>query len=378
MKSLRRMVAGVPWPAVAPSPEFRARARFTPLAYSGSRTRAVRSALLACLAGCGLLPLAVLCVSTARAVDPLSRLTQGPLIRFSERSVDFGRIPQHVSRAHNFVFRNDGTQPLRILKVTPDCGCTLAEPADTLIAPGAASSLRVVFSSGDYEGDLRKVVILETNDPAEPRIDLLIKVQVAPEVEVSDRLLDFGRVHRGQTPALSTTLKAEPGVAWQVKTPAGGEDLVRWTVAPDPQTGPNAWKLEARIRPDAPFGRFNLRVDVPLVHPKVATDRISIRGFIHSYFCPLDSGINFGSTTVGAKESRTLRLQADGPGDYQITSAQPSAAWLGTSLRRDGRDYLLTVSLNPPDPVRVRETVKLLTTDPQQPEMVIEVRGTVR
>jgi hypothetical protein len=303
---------------------------------------------------------------------------KGPGIRFDRRTVDFGRIPQHVSRAQIFTFRNDGTEPLQILKVTPDCGCTLAEPADTIIAPGASTTLRVVFNSGDYEGYQRKVVILETNDPAEPRIELLLLANVAPDVEISERLLDFGPVRRGGTPLLATILKAEPGVPFTVRTPVGADELVQWRVVQDPQSGPGAWKVEARIRPNAPFGRFNVRVEIPYDHPKVKSDRISIRGFIHAYFRPVDPAINFGSLTAGGVLTRTLRLKADGPGEYRITAARPSVPWLTTSLQRDGKDYLLTVALAAKDPMRLRETVKIETTDPEQPELIIDVRGTVR
>jgi hypothetical protein len=52
--------------------------------------------------------------------------------------------------------------------------------------------------------------------------------------------------------------------------------------------------------------------------------------------------------------------------------------WLTTSLQRDGDDYVLTVTLAAEDPMRLRETVKIETTDPEQPEFIVEVRGTVR
>ena len=344
-------------------------------------TRCHRASALGQLAGRGpflLLALLAALPSPASAADPLSRLMKGPVIRFEQRTVDFGRIPQHVSRAQTFTFRNDGTEPLLILKVTPDCGCTLAEPADTVIAPGATTTLRVVFNSGEYDGDQRKVVILETNDPAEPRIDLLLLAHVAPDVEVSERILDFGPVRRGGTPVLTTIVKAEPDVPFTVRTPVGAEELVQWTVAQSPQTGPGAWKVEARVRPDAPFGRFNVRVEIPYDHPKVKSDHISVRGFIHAYFSPADVAISFGSSRVGETLTRTLRLKADGPGEYRITAARPSVPSLTTSLQRSGNDYLLTVTLAAKDPMRLRETVRLETTDPDQPELIIDVRGTVR
>jgi hypothetical protein len=314
----------------------------------------------------------------ASAADPISRMMKGPVIRFDQRAVDFGRIPQHVSRAQTFNVSNGGTELLRILKVTPDCGCTMAEPADTVIAPGASTTLRVVFNSGEYEGDQRKVVIIESNDPAEPRVELLLLAHVAPDVDVSERILDFGPVRRGGAPLLTTILKAEPGVPFTVRTPVGADDLVRWGVVQDPSSGPGAWKVEARIRPDAPFGRFNVRVEIPYDHPKVKSDRISVRGFIHAYFRPVDEAISFGSSRVGDALTRTLRLKADGAGNYRITAARPSVPWLTTSLQRDGDDYLLTVALAAKEPTRLRETVRLETTDPEQPALIIDVRGTVR
>jgi hypothetical protein len=314
----------------------------------------------------------------ARGGDPIEGLLKGPLIRLDRRAIDFGRIPQHVKRTDSFTISNAGTEPLRLLKVTPDCGCTLAEAADTVIAPGASTTLRVNFLSGNYEGEQRKVVILETNDPAEPRIDLLVKSYVAPEIDVSERILNFGPVRRGQTPVLQTTLTAEAGVPFTVLQPTDGTDLVEWTAKQDPQKGPGSWVLEGRIRPDAPFGRFNVRVSIPVKHPKRESDRISIRGFIHGYYRPVDPGINFGESTAGRVLSRTLRIQADGPGDYKITGTRTSVPWLTTTLKRDDRDYLLTVYLNSKEPTRVRETVTVLSTDPEQPELVIDVRATVR
>jgi hypothetical protein len=286
--------------------------------------------------------------------------------------------PQHTRVTRTFTISNDGTELLRLLKVRPDCGCTVAELADSVIAPGDSTTLRVAYRSGQDEGEQRKVVVMETNDPAEPRLDLLLLAYVTLDVEVSERILAFGPVHRGQTPVLTTTLKADPGVSFTVRPPVDGREYVVWTVTRDPETGPQAWKLEARLRPDAPFGRFDVRVEVPLDHPKKKADRISIRGFIHSYFSPADPWISFGSLIAGRVLTKTMRLKADGPGDYLITGARVSVPWLKASLQRDGIDYLLSVTLDSKDPRRVNETVVLETTDPEQPELPVEIHATVR
>ncbi len=344
--------------------------RRSPLPGSPLR-RAVLVWLVAGLAG-GLF------IRPAEAVDPPRTLVQGPLIRFSERTWDFGQLRQHVQVSHAFTLRNGGTAPLRILKVEPDCGCTIATPADTILAPGASTTLDVTFTSRDFEGPQRKVVILETNDPAEPRVDLLLLADVVPDISITpSRLVDFRNVPRGTDPVRELVFKAEPKVPFSVSAPTKATEWVQWTVTPDPAAG-NAYKVTIHLRPDAPYGRFNERVDVPVRHPKYDKMRITLRGLIHGHFVPNEVGINFGSVKSGRNLERTVKLQSHGEHAFRITKARATQPWLVPTLRTEGRETILTVRLDaPPEPTRIKDRVILETSDPDQPQIEIDVVGTV-
>lgn len=315
---------------------------------------------------------------SAAAIDPPPGLATGPLIRFSERTWDFGPLRQHVQVSHTFTIRNAGTAVLRILKVEPDCGCTIATPADTVLAPGQSTALDVTFTSRDFEGPQRKVIIIETNDPAEPRIDLLLLADVQPDISIKpSRLIDFRNVPRGSEVVRELIFKADPDVPFSVSAPDAAADWVRWSVARDPGSG-NAWKVTIRLRPDAPYGRFNERVEVPVSHPRYNKMRITLRGLIHGHFVPDEVGINFGSVKSGRSLERTLKLQSHGRHSYRITRARATQTWLVPTLETRGGDVVVKVRLDaPPQPVRIKDQVILETSDPDQPTIEIDVVGTV-
>lgn len=302
----------------------------------------------------------------------------GPTIRLDARTWDFGELPQHSQASHSFTFRNDGTAPLRIHKVDVDCGCATVGSIDSLLAPGESSGINVTFSSRTYEGAQRRIVALYTNDPAEPRIDLLITGNVKPFINVENRTLDFGVVPTGRTPAVSTMLTAEEGSEFGIIGFEGGEEHVEWSVETMPVPDGSAYRITATLRPDAPLGTFNERILVKLEDARATQERIFVRGNIHSHFILSQGRINFASVKTGRQITRRFRIDTADDSDYRITDVTATAPFLRPAVTRDGNGYELTVSLLAPDrPFRFQEDIILKTTDPNEPEIRIMTRGIV-
>jgi hypothetical protein len=315
----------------------------------------------------------------ARAENGLPALNQGPMIRLAERRWDFGATQQHELLRHIFRFRNDGTDALIIRHVEPDCGCTEALAVDTLLVPGRSSEIRITVDTKALEGDQQKVVSVYTNDPAEPRIDLVLTMTVKPFIEVEPRALDFKEVHRGDTPMLSARLTAARGIGFQVTGAKGGEERVSWKITPVPADSNGAcFLVEARLRPDAPYGRFFDRVEIAVKHPQVRSEKIYLKGDVYSYFTLPDQRIRFIPLQPGEQNTQEIEILADGSQPYEITGATASVPYLKPVLAREGTGYTLRVTLSAPDQqMRFNEQVTLHTTDPHQPEIPIEVKGSV-
>lgn len=313
-----------------------------------------------------------------------SPLTQGPLIRFDERKVDFGDMPQAAERNHRFTFRNDGTQPLKIQKVEASCGCTAAAPKDSVIAPGESSAIEVTFGSKDFAGEILKIVAVYSNDPAEPRIDLGIQANIIPFIQLESEWIDFGLVRRGTTPSAGALVSADEGTNFEITKVEGGESLVDWSVVPASAPGRIAYRLEARLKPEAPYGTFTDRIVMNVRHPNRQLQRIGLKGQVYSYFVYDKAAIEFLTIKEGKTVRRSLEITHDGSEPYEITDVVLDVPYLDPELKKTDKGYSLEVTLRAGDVkfegVRqpFNEFARLITTDPNQKEIVIAITGVVR
>ena len=99
---------------------------------------------------------------------------KAPRIEFDDKTFNFGTITQGESVDHTFTFKNTGKSDLIIRKTKASCGCTIVNPADKVIAPGATSTFAVRFNSRGKKGKQNKTITVITNDPENP--SLILKV----------------------------------------------------------------------------------------------------------------------------------------------------------------------------------------------------------
>ncbi len=311
-------------------------------------------------------------------------LSAGPVIRVDARTFDFGQVQQSNHYSHKFTLSNGGTAPLAITKIDVSCGCTAAIASDSLLAPGQSTTLEITFSSKDFEGEQSKGVTVFTNDPAEPRLDLVIKADVKPFVRVSDRMLDFTVVQRGEKRTLVAYLEADAGLGFAVDDVGeSADEYVTWKIVPmQGQEGVDSVdkvRVEATIRSDAPLGRFLKRVPLSLKHPRRASESLDVRGLLYSYFLIEKPVVNFLPLKPGKVASRTVEIESDGSKPYKILSVvSPSAQFVGR-LEPKGKITLLHLEFRAPDEAgKFHEEIKLATDDPAQTEIILKVSATVR
>jgi hypothetical protein len=132
-------------------------------------------------------------------------------IKLKEESWDFGRIKQGKSLVHVFKFTNSGTDILKIGRVTSSCGCTAALVSKDSLKPGEQGELKVTFNTSGYEGDITKYIYIETNDPANPRIQIGVSASIdvppRPKVELDTYSLDLGLLLEGDNLSAETIIK---------------------------------------------------------------------------------------------------------------------------------------------------------------------------
>lgn len=101
-----------------------------------------------------------------------------PLAEMAVRYFDFGALSGSQEVSHGFVLANRGDAPLIVTHAYATCGCTNAKISAAVIPPGKAGLVTVFFtpmmSTGGSQA-IRRGIILETNDPLNPQIEIWVQ-----------------------------------------------------------------------------------------------------------------------------------------------------------------------------------------------------------
>ena len=122
---------------------------------------------------------------SANLVEDFSSLTKdelasAPVFKPVTTTVNLGKIKGSSQSDVEFKFSNDGKRDLIIRHIKSTCGCTAVQQENQGIGikPGVSSSIKAVFSSGGYKGNITKVIYVYTNDPKNSEVALMLNADV--------------------------------------------------------------------------------------------------------------------------------------------------------------------------------------------------------
>lgn len=130
-----------------------------------------------------------------------------PKLVLQQSEYDFGDIVKGEIVSHVFVLSNSGGGLLKLSKVKPSCGCTAAMPEKSELGPGESTNLTVSFNSSGRNGNQKKLVRIESNDPENPQQIITIKGNVVateviqkanPILNFTETQHDFGKITEGE------------------------------------------------------------------------------------------------------------------------------------------------------------------------------------
>lgn len=104
-----------------------------------------------------------------------------PKIQLDKDFFDFGKIMQNESITTEFKLKNIGEAALLIRSAKGSCGCTVPEWPREVIEVGQESVIKVVFNSGEKQGEQRQTVTLITNAIPSTKVLTIIGTVLVPE-----------------------------------------------------------------------------------------------------------------------------------------------------------------------------------------------------
>ena len=127
-----------------------------------------------------------------RLTKPGSRPADSPVIRFDVQTYDFGRVMAGRPLDHKFPFTNTGNQSLLITSVKTGCGCITSGPYDKHISPGGSGKIPVSLFTRGRNGKVRKSIVVTTNDPGLPTLQLELVGEILGPIGVYPPSVQFG------------------------------------------------------------------------------------------------------------------------------------------------------------------------------------------
>lgn len=188
-----------------------------------------------------------------------------PEIRFEKVIHDFGKIGPKTKNVCEFGFENVGGGLLKITKVSKSCGCTPYTLDKKEYAPGESGTLKVKYNAGKRASTITKHLFVNSNDKANPKVELTIKGTIVMKVEHEPKKLNL--VLKGENascPEITlTSLDKQPFAVKSFKSTTNSI-----TVDYDSSVKATKFVLKPKVDMEKLQKRPKGRIDIGLTHPE--------------------------------------------------------------------------------------------------------------
>jgi len=311
-----------------------------------------------------------------------------PAITIVEKMKDFGVVPKGEKLHAVFEVKNTGEAPLEISQVRPTCGCTVAEFDHTIPVGGSGKVVAEVDTTG-FNGAISKAVLVFSNDPATPQINLVIKAEVRAFVEVLPRpLVIFQGVLQGEAATQKLTLASADGSDFEIlsATPSGGPYKISYAQLPaeerDADHKGSQWGLTVTVPADAPEGMLNHKIVVKTNAPKAPEVTINVTGAVRPVVQVIPAEINFGTVAGDALIGRNVMINNNRQGtELKLSDVSVDNPNFTTELLplQPGQRFQVAVTMKAGAPKGAQNgTLKITTSDPAHKLLEIPIQAIVQ
>jgi len=324
--------------------------------------------------------------ATATKGAAAKAVVSAPKIEVLPETKDAGTVAKGQVIDATFVIKNNGGSDLIISDARPSCGCTVAS-FDKVIKPGGEGKVMSSVDTKTFSGPISKSILLVSNDPDRPQMNLFIKATVKPFVDVLPQPYVRFSVIKGDPAGQDVILLSEektfkptvketsqPYVKAEI-LPAGDKDRI-------PGRAGEQYRLRLSVTGDAPDGLLNAPISIATGVPQQPTLEIPVSGIVRPRVSVTPVMVNFGNFTAGKDPiTRNIIVTNNKPGvPMKVTRAEVSVAGFLTDVVPTQEGVSYTVVVKASDKVKkgaLQGTVKLYTSDREKSVIELPLRGEV-
>ena len=318
--------------------------------------------------------------ATAGKRQPVEETPKGPVtgapgIRCAEPVKDFGEQWGSEDLTHSYVIRNEGDQVLKIERVKPSCGCTLAGQYDKEIAPGAEGKVPISLKTSKLHNKFTKYITVDCNDPVTPSLRLKITGTIKQYVEADPARITFSHITEDSTHTGRTRITANT------------DEKLELSFESEQQIGPFHAEL-AEIEPGKVF-ELVVQANPPyqyelnqanFVLKTSVSKQETVEVVVTAYLPPrivTDPKVLFLSAAPETDQRQLIKLTNNGDTDVKVLSAQTNDEKIQVEVteKTPGKIYELAVVI--PSgylPPSTGKMVTITTDDPNKQTIDVPIR----
>lgn len=258
---------------------------------------------------------------------------KAPSIFSPAPTFDFGKQDSEMDVKHDFPIVNVGTDTLEIKDVKTSCGCTVAEMAKKVLAPGEETVVSATFKLKGKQGKQTKIITVKSNDPQQPDYQLKLEGEAVPAILYEPPFFKFDRIEDDEIHTASITLRAnKEDLSFKItKTelqPADQFDAEVKTI-----TDGKEYEISLKNKGPLKPGMISTLVTISTDNPQRPTIQVRASGQVIGALEVMPDQINV--TYSGDPEKKTTQYMRIGPGrvkDFQILEASTDAPGVITEI----------------------------------------------
>lgn len=192
-----------------------------------------------------------------------------------------GLVREDTKVSKDLLIQNIGTDTLKLSGIRTSCGCTVAKVTTANIAPGDSTSLHIIINTKDFiDGPVKKDVYFETNDVLQPKVDVVMNIDIRSIIQCLPRYISFSNVAYGDSSIRQEYIKNNTDSTIIIenvisKSPEVSTRFSSVSVAPGDSTAFTAIMHATKL------GNLIGQLEIKTNHPQKPSIQVSYIGYVH-------------------------------------------------------------------------------------------------
>jgi hypothetical protein len=297
---------------------------------------------------------------------------------FDELNKDFGSVPRGPMLTHPFHLVNKTKVPVNISGVRVSCGCTTATALKGSLAPGEDTVVLAQMDTRRFSG-VKTVTIYVTFDrPNFEEVRLWVQANSRDDVSVSPESLAFGMTKRGSGAAATVNVSFMGNSGSQILEVTSDSNYVATSVKEvRRQESDVAYELTARLRPEAPVGKWYTDIWLKTNNGTMPRVRVPLTVEIESALSISPATVTMGEVKVGAQAERKVVIRGVKPFKITDVKGTDDSALVRDSSTDSKPVHVLTLTLKGTQAGEINKTFRVITDMKDEAEIEFQAKAQI-